>query len=241
MRRVKGAVPNAPKPKKRYVQNENYYSFGPLLKFKEADWRLPPSEELEGDALDLAMKNHNLVSQTNLDVIRFSNTGHYKCTVNLNFEDTSEEVAGVFLVEPAVFMLEEGETKEVGISAFPKEEKEFRNRLVACVSENPHPITMDLCCSGVEPLMEFDGPWAETIAAAQAELDANEDPKAAKALEDALDEAKGKMSLDFDRMLVGKSEFRSFVIRNTSELPVKWMIDMGDFAESANIDILPKS
>ena len=38
MRRVKGAVPNAPKPKKRYVQNENYYSFGPLLKFKEADW-----------------------------------------------------------------------------------------------------------------------------------------------------------------------------------------------------------
>ena len=67
--------------------------------------------------------------------MRITNTGRYKCTVNLNFEDTSEDVAGVFLVEPPVFQLEEGETKDIDISAFPKEEKLYRNKLIACVKK----------------------------------------------------------------------------------------------------------
>jgi hydrocephalus-inducing protein len=236
MRRIKGSVPGAPLPHKRYIQNTNSYSFGPLLQFKDAAWRAPPSE----DTSEEAQAQYALVQNTNMDVIRMTNTGRYPCSLAFDFEDQSDEVKDVFLVDPKVVQLEEGETKEVSIMAFPRESKAFTNRLVACVSDNPAPMTFDMTCSGVDPEVEIGGPWLEDIATAEAALAANADPKAAKELEAAVETAKGSKLIDFDRMLVGKTESRVFSARNLCELPVVWSIDMLDFGESTNIDITPK-
>merc|ERR1712196_713878 len=50
MRRVKGFPPALPPPNKRFVINKNYYSFGPLLNYKQKDWKAlleSPFEELD--------------------------------------------------------------------------------------------------------------------------------------------------------------------------------------------------
>ena len=47
--------------------------------------------------------------------------------------------------------------------------------------------------------------------------------------------------IPFDRILVGKTDIRSFTIENTSDLPVNWIIDPEDFLDSTNIAISPDS
>lgn len=43
---------------------------------------------------------------------------------------------------------DEGETKDVRVWAFPKESKEYKNRLIAAVKHNPIPYIFPLVCYG---------------------------------------------------------------------------------------------
>ena len=67
--------------------------------------------------------------------------------------------------------LEEGETKDVNIWAFPEAVREYTNKITMTVSTpgcvNPSPIEFPIACYGVEPTVTFEGPWVEAIAAAE--------------------------------------------------------------------------
>ena len=67
------------------------------------------------------------------------------------------------------------------------------------------------------------------------------DKKLIKDLEVKLASLKDALTLDFDRILIGKTETRSFTIKNTCLLPVAWEVDLGDFADSPNVSISPMS
>jgi hypothetical protein len=66
-------------------------------------------------------RKRNELIQTNCDVFRISNTGRYKCTVEAGF--LYQDVRNVFIVEPSYLQLDENETKELKVWAFPKETK----------------------------------------------------------------------------------------------------------------------
>ena len=250
MKRVKSVHPGAPLPHQRFVNSENFYSFGPILTFKKFDWRIAPSE----GASDEHMANHSLVKTTNSDILRFTNTGSYPCKVELGFEKTTPDLKNVFFVEPCTVNLEEGETKEVTVWAFPQTPTAvYKNALIACVSNNPNPLHFEMVCSGVEPSIAIEGPWVDAIAAADAavaafQIDPKEKGAAAiaaqaqlKELQDKAASLKEAMTIDFDRILTDKTDYRSFTVRNTCHLPVAWELNLGDFAESPNISISPVS
>jgi hypothetical protein len=90
MRRVKGfpSAPAAP-PSKRFAMADNLYSFGPLLVFKKSEWRL-------GGDSDEAKANLALVQTTNTDIVRITNNGRYRCSVEMGYEDADPEAADLF-------------------------------------------------------------------------------------------------------------------------------------------------
>jgi len=232
---IKNVSADGPPPMRRFVTSTNTYSFGPLLTFKKPEWRLLTSEDPEEQA------KVQLVANTNSDIVRLSNNGRYKCTVDLAFEDYSDEVRDVFVVEPNTVELEEGETKDVKVWAFPQAVKEFKNTLVACVSNNPFPIKYDMKCWGVEPTVDVIGPWDEALKAAEQAVADCQDKKLVKDLETKLASLKEALTLDFDRILINKTENRTFELKNTCLLPVTWEIDPGDFKDSPNVRITPMS
>ena len=232
---IKNVSSEGPPPIKRFITSTNTYSFGPILTFKKPEWRNITSEDPE------ERTKLQLVTNTSTDIVRLSNNGRYKCTVDLAFEDYSDEVRDVFIVEPNSVELDEGETKDVKIWAFPQSVKEFKNTLVACVSNNPIPIKYDMKCWGVEPTIDVIGPWDEALKAAEQAVNECQDKKLIKDLEAKLASLKEALTLDFDRILINKVENRTFEIKNTCLLPVTWEIDAGDFNESPNIKITPMS
>ncbi len=241
MRRVKGVSPDQPAPNKRFVINENYYSFGPILNFKKYEWKAladKPFEELN----DLEKDQLAYIQATSTDVVRVTNSGRFKCNVDMGLENVpeNEDHKNTFIVEPSTLELEEGETKDVRLWAFPPETGEFKNTLLMCVQDNAEPIRYDLKCWGVVPTVDIEGPWNESIRQAEEELAACEDKKMLKELEDKVTALKDIFTFDFERQLINKTEFKTFTISNTSLLPVSWKIDLGDFAESENIVINPE-
>jgi hydrocephalus-inducing protein len=181
MKRIKNMTPNAPLPSKKYVIQDNLYSFGPLLLFKKSEWRA----EVPPDASPDLLTQYNSVKTTNCEIFRLTNIGNYKCQVDLGLIDIDSPP--IFFFDPPVFTLDEGETKEVKVWAFPTSSSTFKNTLVCCVSDNPEPLLFDMICSGVVPTIEFSGPWEEAraaaIAAAEAAVAECKDPKQLKDLE----------------------------------------------------------
>eukprot|EP00605_Chrysophyceae_sp_TOSAG23-4_P000636 GSChrysophyteH1.ASY1.ANO1.717.1 assembled CDS len=203
MRRVKGIPPGAAPAARKFVINQGTYSFGPLLIYKQPSWK--------------ALQDN--IKMTNTDTIRITNSGRFKASVDLGFENppTEEKYNDLFQVEPKVLELEEGETKDIRIWSFPQEVGEFKNTLIAAVKDNAIPMLYPITCHGVEPTIEITGPWGEKLAAAEADA----------------------FTFDFDRLLVGKTDSKSFTVKNTSYLPVAWEIDLGSFKDSANVTISP--
>ena len=240
MRRVKGLVAGNPPPHKRFVTSENFYSFGPILRYKLPEWRIPLAE---GESREL----YNSVVSTNMDVLSICNSGKYKCTVDLGFDRLApDEEQSTFFVEPGVLVLEEGETKDIKIWAFPKEAREYSATLIACVSNNPQPVSYKLCCWGVESTVELSGSWEEGLVKFQAEIEAKKaevkpDAKVIKEMELKLEKLHEVLTIDFDRILIGRTEMRVFTLKNTSLLPVAWEIDPGTFTDSSNVTISPLS
>ncbi|CAE7845488.1 HYDIN, partial [Symbiodinium microadriaticum] len=238
MRRVKGLATGNPPPQKRFVTNEDFYSFGAILRYKQPEWRIPPAE---GEPRE----QYDSVVSTNMDVLSICNSGKYKCTVDFGFDRAApDEEQSTFFVEPGVLMLEEGETKDIKIWAFPKEAQEYSATLVACVSNNPQPVSYRLCCWGVESTIALTGSWEEGLLKFQAEIEEKRaepkpDAKLIKEMELKLEKLHEVLTIDFDRILIGRTEMRVFTLKNTSLLPVAWEIDPGDFAESPNVTISP--
>ena len=241
MRRVKSIAPGAPPAPRKFVINDNAYSFGPLLLYKKASWMALAEKPAEALSTDEANKL-NAIKSTNTDTVRITNSGRFACKVELGLENLpAEGQDSLFVIEPKILDLEEGETKDVKIWAFPTAVGEFKNTLCACVQNNATPMKFPISCWGVEPTVEITGPWAEKLAAAEAALAANTDKKAEKDLQDKLAALKAAFTFDFDRLLVNKTESKSFTLKNTSFLPVAWEIDLGDFKGSANVSITPDS
>ena len=214
---------------KRFVINQNHYSFGPQLIYKKAEWKAL-AEKAEDELTDEEREQLNAIMSTNTDLVRITNSGRFKCTVDLGLEDFNEASADVFQVEPANLELEEGETKDVRVWSFPKEVGEYSNALLACVTNNPEPLRFELKSWGVEPTIDIEGPWADAIAEAEKAVEECTDKKALKGLEDALAALKASFTFTFERQLVGKTESKTFTVYNTCQLPVAWEIDSDDFA-----------
>eukprot|EP00606_Chrysophyceae_sp_TOSAG23-5_P000584 GSChrysophyteH2.ASY1.ANO1.693.1 assembled CDS len=197
MRRVKGIPPGAAPAARKFVINQGTYSFGPLLIYKQPSWK--------------ALQDN--IKMTNTDTIRITNSGRFKASVDLGFENppTEEKYNDLFQVEPKVLELEEGETKDIRIWSFPQEVGEFKNTLIAAVKDNAIPMLYPITCHG----------------------------KLQKELEDKVAALKSAFTFDFDRLLVGKTDSKSFTVKNTSYLPVAWEIDLGSFKDSANVTISP--
>ena len=77
-KRAKTITPNAPLPSKRFVMSKNCFSFGPILAFKQSDWRHAPAEDADATVID----NHALVFNTNSEIFRLTNVGNYQCQVS---------------------------------------------------------------------------------------------------------------------------------------------------------------
>lgn len=76
-----------------------------------------------------------------------------------------------FYVEPETLDLAIGETTEVRVWAFPTEVKEYKDTLIACLTDNPRPVLFPVSCSGAAPSMVLEGPWDKLLPAAQAALE----------------------------------------------------------------------
>eukprot|EP01038_Epipyxis_sp_PR26KG_P004323 gene4323-6124_t len=239
MKRVKAIShnPNAVLPQRKYIINDNLYSFGPLLLFKKPEWKKEDSAGLN----DQDLENRKLLESTNMDTIRISNNGRYACDVELGLENADEESNDVFSIEPKKLALEEGESKDIKIYALPRAVKEYKNNLIISVVNNPHPLEYQLKCWGVEPTLEINGPWGEALQAAETAVAQCTDKKIIKDLELKLASLKEALTLDFDRILIGRTDTRSFTIKNTCLLPIAWEIDLLDFKGSSNVSVSPMS
>ena len=158
----------------------------------------------------------------------------------------AEENNGVFFVEPEVLQLAEGETKDIKVWGFPKEAEEYTSTLVACISNNPKPVLFDMKCWGVEPTIELTGSWEKLLETRLAELEEvksepKPDAKLVKEMEGKIEQLKGSPLIDFDRILIDRTELQTFAMKNTCLLPIAWEIDLMDFKDSQNLTISPQS
>ena len=225
MKRMKHLPLGNAHPSRRFVISEGYYSFGPLAVYKRAEGREDSS----------ASQQYSL----NSDVIRLTNTGKFPCHVELRFEELSEELKGVFILEGGSFDLDEGESKDVTIWAFPVQPQLYTTNLLVCVQNNPSPIVFKMQCVGVTPTVEFEGPWKESIDSLQDQIANCKDKKLIKDLELRLNAVKEYFFIDFARVLVSSRDTRSIVIKNTSLLPLLWELDRGELETFEDVVFSP--
>ena len=205
---------------KKYVINRELFEFGPLLVNKDAGLRLDEGEKGVAAAV------------TNAETFRISNSGRTKMHVDFVFQ-TQADAAPTFFAEPQSLDLEEGETKSVVVWAFPSEPRLYSDSLVCCIEDNPDPERFPITCLGSDPLLDVGGPWQEAASAAlaAAELMDEEDAERAGALAAAQALAELPPTLDFDRLLLQRSEDREVLLTNTCTVPVKWWLELGETME----------
>ena len=172
---------------------------------------------------------------TNCDTMRLTNDGKFKCSAKMSFKTQDS----VFFMDPLSVDLEEGETVDIKIWAFPTAVQEFKNTIIATIPLNPVPLEFPISCHGTSPTLNFDGPWTETLQIAESALAGCTEKKAIKEAESRIAYLKESSTLDFGRILIGKTDIRVFTIRNTSILPVAWEVMLGDFSTSPHLTISP--
>lgn len=236
LRRLKALSPINPHPVKRFVIADNFYSFGALSLFKTPDWKkvISDSSTLEEKA------RYDAIEATNSDIIRISNNGLYRDVVSFKIvSDEEEENQNIFVVDPHTVEVEEGGTKEVRIWALPRQEKEYNASLAVTVKDNPNILQFPLKCWGTVASLDISGPWSEMLAKAEEALAKNTDKKLVKELEAKLSALKEAYTIDFDRVLLNKTENRTFLLTNTSLVAVAWEIGPESFADSPFISFNP--
>ncbi|KAH8054149.1 hypothetical protein JL720_14520 [Aureococcus anophagefferens] len=233
MTRVKNRPPPRAQPlSKRFVLNANEFEFGPLLTWKQPPMRLPAPEREEGapeptpeeaEAAQAAAELRTLVRGTNCDTFRMSNNGPFATAVDFHFRTSEPPADGgaedpeqpcVFYADPPRMELEPGETRDLEVWAFPRAQGACDDTLLACVAMNPEPYAFAVRCAGVEPELTLSGPWSDG------------DGVTAPDDEPAADEPPPTPVLDFDRLLLGRSEMREFTLTNANLCPVAWRLDL---------------
>ncbi|KAH8070819.1 hypothetical protein JL721_4732 [Aureococcus anophagefferens] len=233
MTRVKNRPPPRAQPlSKRFVLNANEFEFGPLLTWKQPPMRLLAPEREEGapeptpeeaEAAQAAAELRTLVRGTNCDTFRMSNNGPFATAVDFHFRTSEPPADGgaedpeqpcVFYADPPRMELEPGETRDLEVWAFPRTQGACDDTLLACVAMNPEPYAFAVRCAGVEPELTLSGPWSDG------------DGVTAPDDEPAADEPPPTPVLDFDRLLLGRSEMREFTLTNANLCPVAWRLDL---------------
>lgn len=100
-----------------------------------------------------------------------------------------------FIIHPSTLELKVDETKDLQVFAFPSKPEQVADSIVCSVDLNPTPTLFNIRAVGTKPAVEVAG------------------------IEDM------KAGIKFQRLLLGKRDVKTFELRNTSLLPVKWSLD----------------
>lgn len=154
----------------------------------------------------LLTRHSEHASDANSDVFRISNNSPFAEPLHVDFlverkdEEHTNAVCRV-VVEPAAMELGPGETKDLKVCAYPSMAGKQENTLLACIGQNPEPYVFKVACEGVEPAISLKGPWTADLSTESA-----------------------SRIVDFDRLLVGRSELRYIDLVNDSLCIVDWRI-----------------
>eukprot|EP00940_MAST-03C_sp_MAST-3C-sp2_P002754 g2754.t1 len=250
MRRAKGGP--VERMRKKYVQSRGRFEFGPLLVGKS----ISESEDDEESRAKLF--------STNAEDFRISNDSSFDATVSFRIEEDEvdsavatddntdksikkqkkaspkskkmpskggkDTIADVprptFSVTPTKIRIPSGETKNVTVWALPQRDGDFVGNLVCCVENNPDPVSFRLHCLGSSPKLAIEGPWMQNS-------------EATKSNDEEESEEAAVPRIDFERLLVGRTEHRDFVVRNVCSIPVAWRAQF-DTAD-ADVAVSPTS
>ena len=225
--------------RKAYIASRSRYEFGPLL--VGMDRTVAKSKEgalADEIAADVARR-------ANAESFRITNGDLFPAHVTLAFKDcdaASDDAP--FIVSPAELELEQGETKNVVVWAYPGEDKEFTDVLVCSVKDNPDVVEFPVHCVGGRPKIELHGPWesANGGAAAAAGGDAAAgDAAGAGDAADAAAAASVEPVIDFERLLLRRSEERVLKIDNTCPISIGWRLKCESLDALEEFTITPAS
>lgn len=214
---------------KKYITQLGKYEFGPLLAGKN-----PESKGDDG------------VAATNSERFRITNNGDFEVDVDFGIGGTATSGEGgdtVFSVEPERLQLAAGDTEEITVWAFPQEAEQFDDTVVCCVKDNPGVVEFPVSCLGAVPVVELHGPWEEEKKE-EKEPEPEPEPKgkkgkkAAKGKAAAPPEPEGPV-IDFDRLLLKRSEEKQFTLQSKTSIPVDWRLDLSEIKDSEEFDVFP--
>uniref|UniRef100_A0A7S2QVW6 MSP domain-containing protein n=2 Tax=Triparma pacifica TaxID=91992 RepID=A0A7S2QVW6_9STRA len=263
MNRIKTRPLEAPPVSKRFVLSREVYEFGPLLAWKEAALKEPVAD----DADEKAKYAVSTTLETNSENFRISNNGSFPAVVDLFFESSRatepDPAKDLFTVDPAHLELEVGDTADVRVWCFPKEVGAlFEDSLVATLKDSPFETKFDVSSLGAAPTVQLTGDWtneAELLETRAEQLippppepavdeEGNEvappavDPEIQKEADELLEKAKAIRAeplIDFDRLLLNRSEEKDFVVTNNGVVPLEWKLDASDLESLEEFRISP--
>ena len=228
MRRTKAAPPA--RVSKKFVMSRNTFEFGPLLIGKDAAGRDDESK------------------RTNSDTFRISNDGPFTAKVDFKFlkgmsgnaEGESETASDVFVVEPTALELESGETKELCVWAYPTAAGTHEATLKCSIENSPEIVKFDCSCIGASAAVEIHGPWEQQAVASPAVEEGEGGSEEGAATPAAATPAAGGAAvIDFQRLLIGRQEMKTFTVQNTCLIPVAWRLDLSALADIAEFSLSP--
>jgi hypothetical protein len=264
MNRAKARALDAPPVSKRYIMSRDVYEFGPLLTWKEKELMEPVGEGEEEKSAALK----ETAAATNCESFRISNNGSFPTVIDFLFEssraeaDTPHPSAGLFHVEPAHLELAEGDTSDVKVWSFPTEiDTLFEDSLVAQLKDSPFEAKFAVTSLGAAPKLDLTGMWTDEAELLELnaegvvppvvpefdeegkEIEAPAPDPALVAERDALlEQAKAIRAeplIDFDRLLLNRSEEKQFVLTNSGVIPTEWKIDASDLEGLDEFRIAP--
>jgi hypothetical protein len=267
MNRIKGR-PERVLVQKKYIMNKQLFEFGPLLINKDPKLRLTDGQiqqltdgKSEADVAAMAIPDHEArasAAKTNSEVFRISNAGRTDAHVDFSFEvcgaaeadaksDPLLDTSTVYYVDPPSIDLRVDETASVTVWAFPTQATTIgaplMDSLVCSIEDNPHPVRFPMSCLGAKPELELHGPWEDEKLRSRMEADsmADDDEGKAAAVAKADQWENAGSLIDFDRLLLQRSEDKDVTIMNPSTIPVAWRLNLEQFEGCSEFDVGPTS
>lgn len=252
MHRIKQKPVNGEPVMKKYVEATNTYEFGPLLVWKDA-----PS-----DLADVESAAVKAAYTTNGEIFRITNNGRFPANITLSLEKSLPN--NPFILSTTTLSLQEGETKEITVWAFPKEQETFNDNLVLSVQDNSTSYKFAISCQGSLPSVELVGQWFEKARAQRelAESLSNQAPpvevkkpkgKRESAVAAGLSNLSPKQlalkraqeleetpTIEFERTLLPRVDIQEFTIKNPSQVSVAWKLDLTQIEAMEGFSVSPK-
>ncbi|XP_033625714.1 hydrocephalus-inducing protein homolog [Asterias rubens] len=121
---------------KKYILSSETLQMGPLLAGKSRD------------------RYKECKYPENMEKLTINNSSPLDAEVTFCFQHDGN--ATTFLMDPPAMSLKPGESHELTLWAYPKNQGFFEDSIVCCVKENPEPILFKISCYGVRPELELD-------------------------------------------------------------------------------------